>query len=50
MHILCAHDLFSQERPNVKITGTAVPLVGIDVAAMFVDALEAALKSSARLR
>ena len=31
MHILCAHELFSQERPNVKIAGTAVLLAGVDV-------------------
>jgi hypothetical protein len=46
LHILCARDLFSQEHPNLTIAGTAVLLAGDGVAAMFVDALEAALASA----
>jgi hypothetical protein len=43
LHILCARDIFSQDHPNLTIAGTAVLLAGVGVAAMFVDALEAAL-------
>ena len=41
--MLCARDIFSQEHPKLTMAGTAVLLAGVGVAAMFVDALEAAL-------
>jgi hypothetical protein len=46
VHILCARDIFSQEHLNLTMAGTAVLLAGAGVAAMFVDALEAALAAA----
>jgi hypothetical protein len=46
VHILCAHEIFSQEHPNLTVAGTAVLLAGVGVAAMYVDVLEAVLATA----
>jgi hypothetical protein len=46
VHILCAHDIFSQQHSILTMAVTAVLLAGVGVAAMFVDVLEAVLATA----